>query len=124
MPDSGLLDRLPERLRGRIRVCDEPHPKLGTPCWICEGRSTSNGYARVGWQGREPVVHRVVWEVAGLDIPEDRPILDHLCKVRRCCNPEHLEPVTHQENTLRGDAILFKPHKPNENSLPALNGSI
>lgn len=28
--------------------------------------------------------------------------LDHLCRNRRCVNPDHLEPVTHRENTLRG----------------------
>ena len=28
--------------------------------------------------------------------------LDHLCRVRRCCNPGHLEPVEPAENTRRG----------------------
>jgi len=28
--------------------------------------------------------------------------LDHLCRVRSCCNPDHLEPVTHKENIRRG----------------------
>ena len=27
--------------------------------------------------------------------------LDHLCRVRACVNPAHLEPVTLRENTLR-----------------------
>lgn len=31
--------------------------------------------------------------------------IDHLCRVRDCCNPEHLEPVTHRENLLRGDTV-------------------
>jgi hypothetical protein len=31
---------------------------------------------------------------AGLD-------LDHLCLNRRCCNPEHVEPVTRSENVRR-----------------------
>lgn len=30
--------------------------------------------------------------------------LDHLCRNRRCCRPDHLEPVTHKENVLRGMA--------------------
>jgi hypothetical protein len=29
--------------------------------------------------------------------------LDHLCRVRDCVNPEHLEPVTNAENLRRGD---------------------
>lgn len=35
-------------------------------------------------------------------------ILDHLCRIRMCVNPFYTEPVTHQVNTLRGDAILFR----------------
>lgn len=31
--------------------------------------------------------------------------LDHLCRVRCCVNPDHLEPVTHRENVLRGEGL-------------------
>ncbi|WP_396092344.1 HNH endonuclease, partial [Erwinia amylovora] len=34
----------------------------------------------------------------------DGLVLDHLCRVRRCCNPDHLEPVGFVENVRRGDA--------------------
>lgn len=30
--------------------------------------------------------------------------LDHLCRQRDCVNPQHLEAVTHSENTRRGAA--------------------
>jgi hypothetical protein len=30
--------------------------------------------------------------------------LDHLCRVRGCVNPKHLEPVTHRENLMRGES--------------------
>jgi hypothetical protein len=29
--------------------------------------------------------------------------IDHLCRVRSCVNPKHLEPVTQRVNTLRGE---------------------
>jgi hypothetical protein len=29
--------------------------------------------------------------------------LDHLCRNRACCNPQHLEPVHHRENIRRGE---------------------
>jgi hypothetical protein len=34
-------------------------------------------------------------------VPAGLP-LDHLCRNRRCLNPQHLEPVSHRENILRG----------------------
>jgi hypothetical protein len=85
------------------------HPTLGSNCWCWTGRINRNGYGRARWEGRDPVVHRTVWTILRGLIP-DGLILDHLCKVRNCVNPLHLQPVTHQENTLRGDAILFKPN--------------
>lgn len=35
-------------------------------------------------------------------------LLDHDCRTRNCCYPGHLEPVTVQVNTLRGEAALFR----------------
>jgi hypothetical protein len=66
-----------------------------------------NGYGRIGYGGKEPVAHRLIYELLVGPIPLGH-ILDHLCRNRNCVNPEHLEPVTHQVNTHRGDAVLFK----------------
>lgn len=46
--------------------------------------------------------HRLAYEGLVGPIPEGLQI-DHLCRVRNCVNPEHLEPVTSRENTMRGD---------------------
>jgi len=107
----GLFDveDLPARLRSRIDASGPPHPVLGTPCWMWLGRLNRNGYGRA-WDGeREPVVHRVVYELLVGPVPEGM-ILDHLCRNHPCCNPGHQEPVTYRENTLRGDAVLFRPN--------------
>lgn len=45
-------------------------------------------------------VHRVTYEMAHGPIPEGLTI-DHLCRNRACCLPEHLEPVTQAENNRR-----------------------
>ena len=79
------------------------------PCWLWQGRLNKNGYGRSYYvpEKKEVVCHRIMWcEMIGA-IPPGK-ILDHLCKVRRCCSTWHMEPVTHRENTLRGDAILYK----------------
>lgn len=51
------------------------------------------------------LVHRVSLELAGRPIPEGL-VTDHLCRVRRCFNPDHLEAVTRQENTLRSPVAI------------------
>jgi hypothetical protein len=74
-------------------------------CWIWRGKQSSNGYGL--WQvgpGKLPrAVHRVVWEHYKQQFIPDKMQLDHLCRVRLCCNPEHFEVVTASENTLRQD---------------------
>lgn len=47
------------------------------------------------------VAHRVVWEILVGPIPEGLD-LDHLCRNRKCVNPDHLEPTTRQVNLRRG----------------------
>jgi len=70
-------------------------------CWEWTGRLNPKGYGQVGIRGTQRYVHRLVWEVLVGSIPEGLEI-DHLCRVRCCCNPDHLEPVTHTENLRRG----------------------
>jgi hypothetical protein len=82
---------LPARLECRIKR-DE------SGCWLWTGAIASNGY---GWLHKSSA-HRLVYEaVTGLSVPKGLDI-DHLCRVRRCVNPAHLEPVTRSENLRRG----------------------
>lgn len=75
-------------------------------CWVWAGRMNRNDYGRIYHEGDERMAHRVAYEAFKGPIP-DGMLLDHLCRTRCCVNPNHLEPVTHSENTLRGKAILF-----------------
>lgn len=92
-----MLDRLMER----VSVEDRGHP---SPCWIWGGLLMKNGYGRIsrgGHAGPMILTHRAAYEVLVVPVPEGLQI-DHLCRVRACCNPDHLEPVTCRENLLRG----------------------
>ena len=51
---------------------------------------------------KEVNAHRACYELKRGKVP-DGLVLDHLCRVRRCLNPDHLEPVTRSENVRRGD---------------------
>lgn len=90
-----------ERMRAKIAVAD-------TNCWLWQGEINRNGYGRVWVNGKRLMAHRVAYEAFHGAITPGL-VLDHLCRNRRCCNPEHLEPVTVKVNTQRGDAVLFKP---------------
>ena len=81
-------------------------PDLG-PCWIWLGERLTNGYGRVRRRGRHIegqknfTAHRVAYQLARGPIPSGLEP-DHLCRVRNCANPSHLELVTHKVNCLRG----------------------
>jgi hypothetical protein len=74
-------------------------------CWLWAGWGGASGHGKiyVGWKdGKSETVqaYRAVYEYLVGEIPEGME-LDHLCENPVCINPDHLEPVTHRENTLR-----------------------
>lgn len=76
-------------------------------CWTWQGAKTPDGYGKIRIDGRLVLVHRVMYEAHKGPIPEGMQI-DHTCRRRHCCNPEHLEVVTSRENTLRGKGLTAK----------------
>lgn len=88
----------------RLKVLDNVvnHIEL-TPdgCWLYTGSRNKWGYGRVKvFRSRQTVCHRVTYEHFVGPIPDGLEI-DHLCRRPACCNPDHLEAVTHSENMKR-----------------------
>ena len=73
----------------------------GTPCWNWIGGKTTGGYGIFWFNKKIILAHRFSYEYYKVEIPKSLQI-DHLCRVRGCCNPNHLEVVTLQENIRRG----------------------
>lgn len=106
-----LIDRI------MTRIVLDP----GSGCWLWEGALTV-GYGclkpLVDEPKRTDLVHRLTYEYFIGPIPDGLEP-DHLCRVRSCCNPWHLEPVTRRENAIRGECgsvtrakMLAKTHCP------------
>lgn len=95
-----MLELLPARIARNISMNDG--------CWLWSGQLDRDGYGRVyvAQQGRPPktiMAHRYVYLSLSEPIPDGLQ-LDHLCRVRACVNPAHLEPVTRAENMRRRSA--------------------
>lgn len=71
-----------------------------TPCWIWQGADDGGRYGRIFDRGQTRSAHRVSYERRVGPIPDGLEI-DHLCRVKMCINPAHLEPVTPLENQRR-----------------------
>lgn len=71
-------------------------------CWLWSGVIDKDGYGKFRIPQAWRFAHRVGYEMHVGPIPASLQ-LDHLCRVRNCVNPTHLEPVTPRENTHRGE---------------------
>jgi HNH endonuclease len=78
---------------------------LDGDCWLCSSGIVGGGYARIGKDADRRYAHVVFYESLVGPVPEGLE-LDHLCRVRNCVNPAHLEPVTHRENVLRSENFV------------------
>lgn len=96
------LQRLPALERFLLNVDKNGPVWEGTHCWIWKGTTTPAGYGRIKIDGKGILTHRFTFEHYRGQIDSDKET-DHLCRNRVCCNPWHLEPVTHSVNVKRGD---------------------
>lgn len=79
-------------------------------CWLWSGGTFTQGYgrfdigSRTDGTRRSVKAHRFAYEAVRGPVP-DGLVIDHLCRVRNCVNPAHLEAVTSRINILRGVGV-------------------
>jgi hypothetical protein len=88
--------RWPERFWAKVDKSGE--------CWLWTAQIDKDGYGITSHLGTSRKAHRVSWEMACGPVPGSLT-LDHLCRVKTCVRPSHLEPVSASENLRRSWAV-------------------
>jgi hypothetical protein len=90
-------------LRHHCSRGDSPFYKIDeNGCWIWQRSFIGKtGYGQISRNDTPMGAHKFFYEEKHGPVPKGMT-LDHLCRVRACCNPDHLEPVTRGENVRRG----------------------
>lgn len=113
-PDHWNTIAVPERV---ARRAVENIDKQADGCWISRYSVSTHGYAQIGWAVPESerrgkaksemvLAHRAAWTAVNGQVPLGVTI-DHLCKVRRCVNPDHLRLLPNIENARRNQGGDF-----------------
>lgn len=92
--------RVPARIWNKIQVHED------TGCWVWTASLKPGGYGQVHYKRRTRVVHRLLVELLAGPVPDGLD-LDHLCRVRACANPAHLEAVDRGTNLRRGVDLIW-----------------
>ena len=83
-------------------MADNSEKDTETGCVLWTGSINHGGYGivrRGPWLRSGMMAHRIAVYLSGRDVPEGM-VVDHMCRVRRCVNPEHLRVVTRGQNVL------------------------
>ena len=90
----------PVRERFEEKIYMEPT----SGCWLWVGNLGTHGYGDFKWRYKTRKAHRISYMLSVGKIPRGL-VLDHLCEVKSCVNPDHLEPVTQAENMRRANPL-------------------
>lgn len=95
-PELSCQQKLTRYLVDRVSIVND--------CWEWQGKTYKGyAYARNPFDMSNKRMHILAYEVFKNPVP-DGLVLDHLCRNRKCLNPDHLEEVTLVENVMRGES--------------------
>ena len=86
--------KLPSAIQSKIKIC----PDRG--CWLWQGQLTPNGYGSIKHYGLRFLAHVFTCGFFNKSCPDNK-VHDHLCEIRNCCNPAHIQITTQSINCKR-----------------------
>lgn len=96
-----LRGTLEERFAAKVAPAADLSPNGMAGCLLWIGCRHPRGYGHFKADAKVVAAHIMAWRLAGRSVQVGHE-LDHLCRRTSCVNVEHLEPVTHRENIVRG----------------------
>lgn len=88
--------------------------KADTGCWLWTGKRDPKGYGMVTIDGKMRLAHRQAYTDMKGTIPDGK-LVRHVCGCKSCCNPDHLEVGTREDNyDDAASAGTFKARLPRE----------
>ena len=99
---SSATGEITEKERARFEAFRDA---TGAGCWRWAGSLSSGGYGKFGLRYQTRSAHRVAYEIENGPIPPGL-FIHHVCGVRLCVRPSHLQAVTPRENNLASDRVL------------------
>lgn len=100
MPYESTEDKI-AYIKARLTISDVNNYN-GTPCWEWT-KGLNLGYGRYSIKGKNILAHRELYQLLIRELNSEE-ILDHLCRNRKCCNPNHLDVTSLVENCRRGNS--------------------
>jgi hypothetical protein len=97
---SSVLSRILDRINFDGPPPSDPATPITSGCWVWGGGTFPAGYGSCWLDGKNRLVHQVIFEAATGERSDRSKYLDHLCRVPRCCNPEHINLGTPLDNML------------------------
>lgn len=107
-----------ERMRSKVTVDD-------AGCWVFNGKLRGKSYGAFWLDGKERYAHRAAYTIFVGQIPDDG-FIHHKCSNRLCCNPEHLQCTTWNDNLAEmfSRQAMLRRIKKLENKILEMGGTI
>lgn len=101
------IDLLQWTVRDEARFTAKIDPNGPDGCHLWLGGINERGYGWFRWQRKKKqwLAHRLAFALANGEI-DSALTINHLCRVRLCVNPDHLEQVSLRENGLHGNSWI------------------